>query len=198
MVYCAHFCILGKYIEIFLIKTGDILIAKPFLQDGIFRRSVIYLCEHTAIGSLGFIINKKQGLLLKDIFPHLKNAEFPIFEGGPVSQNQLFYTHTIGSVLKDSLPIKDNVYWGGNFMQLCEMMESGQVNENQIRFYVGYSGWDKNQLKQEINNQEWLTNHTHYAQLIEKDADTLWGEELKKINPRYRVFSDYPFDPSLN
>ena len=181
-----------------MINTGDILIAKPFLQDGIFRRSVIYLCEHTEMGSLGFIINKMQGLLLKDIFPHLKNAHYPIFEGGPVSQNQLFYTHTLGTILKDSQPIKGNVFWGGNFMQLCELMEEGKVDENQIRFYVGYSGWDKNQLQQEIANQVWLTNQTSYKSLTEKDPHMVWGEELKKINPSYKVFSDYPFDPSLN
>ena len=57
-----------------MIKAGDILIAKPFLQDGHFKRSVIYLCEHNNEGSLGFITNKSHGMILRDIFPHLKTV----------------------------------------------------------------------------------------------------------------------------
>ncbi len=105
-----------------------------------FYRSVIYLCEHNKEGSLGFVINKPTGLLLNDIFPHLKNAHFPIFEGGPVSTNQLFYTHTLGSQLVDSIRVTEDVYWGGNFMALSSMIEKHQIQAHQIRFYIGYSG----------------------------------------------------------
>ena len=86
-----------------MVKAGDILIAKPFLQDGHIKRSVIYMGEHSEEGSLGFILNKPHGLLLRDIFPHLKNGNFPLFDGGPVSPNQLFYTHTVGANLTDSV-----------------------------------------------------------------------------------------------
>lgn len=182
-----------------MLKPGNILIAKPFLQDGFFKRSVIYMCEHNEEGSLGFVINKPQGLLLKDVFPHLKYGNFPLFEGGPVSSNQLFYTHTIGVKLSDSLEIGNGVYWGGNFYELSYFIEHGQVAPNQIRFYIGYSGWGKDQLEQEMHNESWvLSQSTKYTELINANPDNLWGQELIKINPGYRAFSDYSFDPSLN
>lgn len=181
-----------------MIKAGDILIAKPFLQDGYFKRSVIYVCEHNKDGSLGFIVNKSHGLLLRDIFPHLKNANFQLFEGGPVSPNQLFYTHTLGTKLSGSQHIIDNIYWGGDFLKLCQMIEEGEVDSSNIRFYIGYSGWSEEQLDTEMENNMWFTKDSNYMDLIQENSDDLWGNELVKINARYKVFSDYAFDPSLN
>ncbi|MFN8117442.1 MAG: YqgE/AlgH family protein [Bacteroidia bacterium] len=181
-----------------MIKAGDILIAKPFLQDGHFKRSVIYMCEHNNEGSLGFIINKSHGLLLRDIFPHLKNGNFPLYEGGPVSPNQLFYTHTLGDKLSGSQHVIDNVFWGGNFMELCQMIEHGEVSSEQIRFYIGYSGWGEEQLESELERDMWFTKNSNYVDLTRINPDDLWGTELVKIKPGYRAFSDYAFDPSLN
>jgi putative transcriptional regulator len=181
-----------------LIQAGDIVIAKPFLQDGHFKRSVIYLCEHNEEGSLGFIVNRAHGLLLKDIFPHIKNGNFPLFEGGPVSPNQLFYTHTLGLELSDSQHIIDNVYWGGNFFELSKMIEEGQVTSAQVRFYIGYSGWGKEQLAGELENDMWFSKTSVYKELMRVPPDDLWGGELLKINPGYKAFTDFSFDPSLN
>ncbi|MES2565256.1 MAG: YqgE/AlgH family protein [Bacteroidota bacterium] len=181
-----------------MIKAGDILIAKPFLQDEHFKRAVIFMCEYNAEGSLGFVFNKSQGLLLRDIFPHLKNGNFPLFEGGPVSPNQLFYTHTLGKKLSDSQHVIDDVYWGGNFFELSEMIERGEISSEQIRFYIGYSGWNPEQLKAEIDNNTWFTKPADYQQLVKVIPEELWGEELVKINPGYKAFTDFSFDPSLN
>ncbi len=179
-------------------KAGEILIAKPFLQDGRFKRSVIYLGEHSAEGSLGFILNKPHGLLLRDIFPHLRQGNFPLFDGGPVSSNQLFYTHTLGTALADSLEIGNGVYWGGNFFDLSQMIEQGQVSSEDIRFYIGYSGWGRAQLTAELESGSWFNKPGSYQQLMSVAPEDLWGQELVKINPGYKVFSDYAFDPSLN
>lgn len=181
-----------------MIKAGDILIAKPFLQDGQFKRSVIYLCEHNKEGSLGFVINKSHGLLLSDIFPHLKKGNFTIYDGGPVSPNQLFYTHTLGGKLADSQHVTGNVYWGGNFFALSEMIEKGQVAADEIRFYVGYSGWGADQLTAEIENDMWFIKPADYIKIVGANPEEVWAEELVKINPGYKAFTDFSFDPSLN
>lgn len=181
-----------------MIKAGDILIAKPFLQDGHFKRSVIYLCDNNQEGSLGFMINKPIGMILSDLFPHLKHANFPLFEGGPVSPNQLFYTHTLGQKLSNSQHVVDDVYWGGDFFELSKLIEDGEVTSEQIRFYIGYSGWSPGQLEEELESDMWFTVEENHTTLVQKKTDELWGIELIKINPSYKVFSDYPYDPSLN
>lgn len=181
-----------------MVKPGDILIAKPFLQDGYFKRAVVYMSEHTLEGSLGFVINKPQGLLLRDIFPHLKNGNFPLFEGGPVSTNQLFYTHTLGLKLSDSKQITKGVYWGGNFFELCHLIEHGKISAKQIRFYIGYSGWSEGQLVAELESGSWDYQAANYDALVQLPPNQLWANELIKIDTGYRAFTDFPFDPSLN
>lgn len=180
------------------ITQGSILIAQPFLQDGYFKRSVIYLCEHTEHGSLGFIMNRPQGLLLRDVFPHIKNGNFPVFEGGPVSSNQLYYIHTLGEKLSDSLEITKGVYWGGNFFELAHLIEHGKIRSGQVRFFVGYSGWEANQLDEELSGNTWFLQPSVYDELIQVKPTELWGTELTKLNPGYRAFSDFSHDPSLN
>lgn len=180
------------------IKQGNILIAQPFLQDGYFKRSVIYLCEHNENGSLGFVLNRPQGLLLRDVFPHIKNGNYPVFEGGPVSTNQLYYIHTLGEKLSDSLLIRNGVYWGGNFFELAHLIEHGKIQAKQIRFFVGYSGWEGQQLEEELSGNTWFLNKTNYDELIQTRPADMWGQELNKLNPGFKAFSDFAHDPSLN
>ena len=37
---------------------GRVLVAEPFLRDGGFGRSVVYLTDHNEEGSVGFVLNK--------------------------------------------------------------------------------------------------------------------------------------------
>ncbi len=181
-----------------MLKQGEIIIAKPYMQDGYFKRSVVYICEHSHAGSLGFVINKPHGLLLKDVFPDLKNGNFPLFEGGPVASHELFFTHTLGLKLSDSVQITKGVYLGGNFKELTQMIEQGKISTKQVRFYIGCSSWSPDQLEQEIENQTWFLEQANYDELIQTESDDMWGEELSKINPGFKAFSDFSFDPSLN
>lgn len=179
-------------------KAGDILIAKPFLQDGYFKRSVIYMGEHNEHGSIGFVLNRPHGLLLRDIFPALNKGNFRIFEGGPVASQELFYTHTLGLKLSDSIEINKGVYMGGDFNELSHFIEHGKISTNQIRFYIGHSGWSPGQLNNEILHNSWFVEPANYDELILAHPDEIWGHELLKINPSYKAFSDFSFDPSLN
>lgn len=177
---------------------GKYLIANPFLADVYFKRSVIFVTEHNDQGSLGFIMNKPSGLFVRDMFPHIKNGNFPVYEGGPVSKNNLYYIHTLGQKLSDSIAIEKGLYWGGNFFELAHMIEHGKIKSYEIRFFVGYAGWTEGQLQEEIQANSWFVSPANKDLLLSMDHKELWGEELKKIKSGYKAFSDFSFDPSLN
>ena len=168
------------------------------LQDGYFKRAVIYLTEDNDEGSLGFVLNFKTAYLLRDLFPHIKNGNFPIFEGGPVSKDQLYYIHNLGKNLTDSIQIKDDLWWGGDFFELAHMIDHGKVKTHNVRFFMGYSGWTPGQLKDELVQKAWFRNEAEPALVLEGDPKTLWGDELEKIKESYKVFSNIGFDPNLN
>lgn len=177
---------------------GDFLIAHPMLQDGYFKRAVIYLTEDNDDGSLGFVLNFKTEYLLRDLFPQIKNGNFPIFEGGPVSKDQLYYVHNLGKNLSESIQIKNDLWWGGDFFELAHMIDYGKVKSHNVKFFMGYSGWTAGQLKDELIQKAWFSNEGEAALVLQGDHKTMWGDELEKIKESYKVFSNIGFDPNLN
>ena len=96
-------------------KQGKILISEPLMNDFHFGRSVILLIDHVeSEGSFGVIINKKLNASVSQIVDDFPDFEGTAYLGGPVSDSQLFFIHTLGELIPESIPIIDGLYWGGN------------------------------------------------------------------------------------
>jgi putative transcriptional regulator len=178
--------------------TGSLLIAQPLLNDGSFNRSVILLTNHGEDGVVGFILNYKTHMVLRDIRPQMKHGNHPIYEGGPVSKNQLFFIHTLGERIEGAIPIGNNLFFGGDFHQLLDVIDNEVVLESEVRFFVGYSGWDKDQLDVELQQNAWFLRNEVKKDILKKDPFDLWAEELEKQNKNLRIFGEIGYDPSLN
>ncbi|MGB8703645.1 MAG: YqgE/AlgH family protein, partial [Gillisia sp.] len=121
---------------------GLLLVAEPsIIGDVSFNRSVVLLAEHSENGSIGFILNKVLDFKLKDLIPEL-NKSFKIYNGGPVEQDNLYFIHKVPDLIPSSIEIADGIYWGGNFEAVKELIQKDLIDEKQIRFFLGYSGWD--------------------------------------------------------
>jgi putative transcriptional regulator len=182
----------------FTFMQGQLLIAHPLLSDGFFNRSVIYLTNHNAEGAVGFSLNFKTQFLLRDVRPQIRNGNFPIFEGGPVAKNQLFFLHTLGHDVPDSFSIGNNIWVGGDFNELLHLIEHGKVKTHEVRFFAGYSGWGENQLEGEIENKHWLVYDPPSSAFFQSDPDELWGQQLAEIKDSYSIFANFGSDPSMN
>ncbi|MFN5887021.1 MAG: YqgE/AlgH family protein, partial [Flavobacteriales bacterium] len=84
--------------------AGGYLLSDPFMGDPYFERSVVYLCQHDSEGTFGMVLNNALGLHLNDVIDHPFTGDFPLFIGGPVSRNQLFFLHDQGDHIEGSLP----------------------------------------------------------------------------------------------
>jgi putative transcriptional regulator len=177
---------------------GSLLIANPLLNDGFFNRSVIQLVTHEKEGSVGFTLNFRTQLLLKDVKPTIKNGDFPIFEGGPVARNQMFCLHRLGHIIPDSYHVKGDIYFGGDFEKLIEMIESEQVTDKQVKLFSGYSGWGELQLMNEIENGHWFQNNSEDTGFFVTPPEELWRKQLQSIKMSYGIFADFGSDPSSN
>ena len=177
---------------------GQLLIAHPLLNDGFFNRSVIYLTNHNEEGAVGFSLNFKTQFLLRDVRPQVKNGNFPIYEGGPVAKNQLFFLHTLGNDLADSVEVSKNIFVGGDFNELLHMIDHGKVKQYQVRFFAGYSGWSEYQLEGEIAKGHWLIQNPLNSDFFGNAPEDLWGLQLSEVKETYRIFSDFGSDPSMN
>src|SRR5690606_33850625 len=100
--------------------------------------------------------------------------------------------------LEESIEIKKGVYWGGNFDNLKFMIDTGQVLPNDIRFFIGYSGWAPLQLEQEIIRICWIVSQASKKFIFTKNYQELWTEVLKNMGGYYKRFTNVPEDPSFN
>ncbi len=177
---------------------GQLLIAHPLLNDGFFNRSVIFITNGSNDDSFGFCLNFKTEYKLRDLRPQVKNGNFPIYEGGPVEKNQLFFLHTLGKDISDSFHVRDNIYFGGDFNEMLHLIEHGKVKQNQVRFFVGYSGWGDGQLAKEIKSKSWMVNEGSIEDLLLIDYSDLWKLKLEEMKESYGIFAEIGFDPSMN
>ncbi len=181
-----------------MFQKGNLLISEPFLNDPNFSRAVILLCEHNSEGSLGFVLNQSSQMLLEDLGDEFENIDLPVFIGGPVEHNTLHFIHTLGDKIENSVKINDNYFWSGNFQQVLKLLKLNIIKESQIRFFLGYSGWSKGQLKKEYEADTWMQIEDYNDDLFELDANSLWRQVLRRRGGKFQEISNYPTDPRLN
>ena len=174
------------------------MLAEPFMQDPYFRRSVVLLCEHHEEGSIGFILNKSIDMSLNDLMSEFPNFEAEVFYGGPVQTDTLHYVHNIGELLEESVKIADGVWWGGDFEKLKFLISSKLIEPNNIRFFVGYSGWSSGQLKDELKYGSWMQADMDANYIFKIKPNDLWSRVMYNKGNLYEVIADLPENMSWN
>lgn len=181
------------------LKKGHLLISEPSnLGDLSFNRSVVLLADHDENGSVGFIINKPLNYTIRDLVPEI-NATFKIYNGGPVEQDNLYFIHNVPELIPNSLEISNGIYWGGDFASTRDLINQGVIHKDNIRFFLGYSGWNSNQLQQEMNTNAWIISTNSYEnKIIGKVTTNFWKEKILELGGNYLIWSNAPENPSLN
>ena len=181
------------------VKPGSVLISEPFLDDDYFSRSVIFLCDHNEEGSFGFVLNKYIENDLSELIEGFPSASTKVSVGGPVDTSNLFYIHSLGEKIPNSTPTSNNLSIGGDFNKLQELILFEPELIKQIRFFIGYSGWEKDQLNNEIDSKSWLVlNGVSPEQILDTNNDDIWKKTMKSLGGKFEVMSRFPKNPSDN
>lgn len=177
---------------------GRVLISEPFMGDYYFGRSVVLLAEHNDEGSFGLIMNKQIDSSLNDIVKDFPEFDVPVYIGGPVQTDSLFFVHVLGDEIPNSSEIVKGLYWGGDIESVREMMLLHAIKPNQIRFYLGYSGWEAKQLEGELKRTSWLVSTATSHSLMHTHPDKMWDRFLRKMGADYDLWRRFPLDPHNN
>ena len=181
------------------LQKGHLLIAEPsIIGDLSFNRSIILIADHNPEGSIGFILNKPLDFTLQDLIPEIE-IPFEVYNGGPVEQDNLYYVHKTPELIPNSIEISDGLYWGGDFQKVTELIKKDQLKGEDIRFFLGYSGWETNQLTSELRSNTWiLSENMHRKRIIEKVNTSFWKEKMLELGGNYSIWSNAPENPSYN
>ncbi|WPB57524.1 YqgE/AlgH family protein [Xylophilus sp. GOD-11R] len=175
--------------------THHFLIAMPGLEDAPFDRSVIYLCEHSAKGALGLIINKPSDINLKKLFAKVDLSlsrsdlsETPVFNGGPVQTERGFVLHdavdAIGVAADESVYASTMTIPGGLEMttskDVLEAISTG-AGPKRVLVTLGYSSWGEGQLESELAENSWLTVGADTSVIFDTPVEKRYDVALKLL-----------------
>jgi putative transcriptional regulator len=180
------------------VSKGSLLIAKPFLGDPNFERGVIVMCEHNEEGSFGFVLNQTTDLFLGDVLEETIYQDITLHLGGPVEKNTLHFIHRRPDLISGGAEIMKNVYWGGDFTSVKTLLNLNTLHQDDVRFFIGYSGWSGGQLDEELSQDSWIVSNTTSDFLFTTPPGNFWREILRNMGGEYRSIAHYPIDPRLN
>jgi putative transcriptional regulator len=179
-------------------EKGKILISEPFLPDTFFNRTVVYLADHTAEGSVGFILNKKLEIKVCDAISGFDNWKEYLSMGGPVAPDTLHYLHNMGDKIPKSVWVDENIFWGGEIDFIRDLIRRGKISNSQIRFFLGYSGWTAGQLGRELKENSWVIARINTDIVINNKVDYTWKRVLRSFTSKYRMWAEFPESPDMN
>jgi len=175
--------------------THHFLIAMPGMPDAAFARSVVYLCEHSARGALGLVINKPSDINLGHLFDKVELplgrddlARTPVFQGGPVQTERGFVLHE-AVFAADAAP-NEPVYAstmtipGGLEMttskDVLEALSTG-AGPRKVLVSLGYSAWGEGQLESEIAENSWLTVGADVSVIFDTPVEQRYDKALSLL-----------------
>lgn len=182
--------------QINTITKGNLLIAQPALFDYTFNRTVVLLVDHNESGSIGFILNKPTNQALNSYVSELE-SDFSVYEGGPVNTDNLYYVHKRPDLISESEHIFGNLYWSGNYDDIRLSINRGMIRHDEIRFYLGYSGWGENQLQTEIDDNAWIIVN-EIVDVFGEWRNNLWKQQMRKLGGEHLIWLNTPADPNMN
>ena len=159
------------------IKPGIVLISLPAEDELLFDKAVIFITEYTTNGALGFVINKLFPRSFNELTEFKHARPLPLYYGGPVEQEHLFFLHRRPEVIEGGTAVTDNVYFGGNFKHAVQCNTNNSIADDDMQLFIGYCGWDAGQLEEEITEGSWLVVDNG-AGYVFKLPDTIVWEDI--------------------
>lgn len=182
------------------LKEGAILVAQPFLDEYFFKRSCILITKKLKDRpSVGFVLNNKTEFFLDDLISGISYGKrLPVFCGGPLSLDRLFYIHDIQN-LPDAIPIANGLFLNGNLNSIIDYINYSPDCDKHIKFFIGYSGWDPKQLEEELKINTWAVLPSAENDFILNSSNINdWENAVKLLGKDFTNWLLIPDDLLLN
>lgn len=179
-------------------EAGKLLVAEPFMTGYPFSRSIVLLIEHAMESSMGIILNRPILDALNEVILEFEDLDpIPLYRGGPLGEDILFFIHSFEHIPK-ALPIKKGLYLNGDFEFVKSAIIAGKLNASDFKFFLGYAGWGPNQLHHELQGDTWLVTEEPSDFILHQRPEHMWDNVLNNMGYKYKLWAKYPLDPSSN
>ena len=122
------------------------------------------------------------------------------FLKGSCDQDRLYYIHSRRDCIPNSKPISKELAWGGDFDIITSMINNGELSSEDIKFFLGYSGWSCDQLKDEVKQKTWivLDDGDKKVNISTSNDASFWKSKMMRLGGRYILWANSPSNPQLN
>jgi putative transcriptional regulator len=170
-----------------VLEPPVLLLATPQVLDPFFRQSVVLLLQHSAEGSLGFIINRTTGIRVAEILEGLEidwqgGEQEAAFFGGPVQPQLgtiLFHRSADDRISVDRETVTELLPGLLMTQHVGNLAALAAAPPGFFRFVLGYAGWGEGQLEEEIARNDWLLAPPNDELLFAAEPDTVWASAMQ-------------------
>lgn len=186
------------------VKAGSLLVAQPFLSEVWFDRAVIALIDYDKCdGATGVVLNNGMNYTLNEVADGVGDAGacVPVYCGGPLSQDRLYFIHSLGSeIIPQAREFAPGLYIGGDFAHAVNYVNEGYPTDGYMRFFIGYSGWSRGQLEEELRADTWavIPEYMEPADILAGAGNAYWNSAVKALGDSYRSWRFIPHDLRSN
>ena len=145
------------------IKAGIYIKSTEALNGTFFEHTTILIVKHNDEESLGFVTNIPFQKSLHELIEFNQSKPFPLMDGGPVDREHLFVLHKRPDLIDGGEQVTNDLYLGGNMEQVIEAINNGSANNKEIQIFIGYCGWDAQELEAEIEEGSWMLIYPIYG-----------------------------------
>ena len=161
---------------------NHLLISVPHMNDDIFGRSVIYICEHNLEGAMGLIINKPMDDIsfkgLKNVNHISQSLRMKLYFGGPILVEKIIALHTNELKIKPAIPLNNKISISSG-KEIIRDIEN-DINLN-YKLFCGHSGWSPGQLEKEIKNGDWILQSSKTDLLFNLTTEKIWENATESL-----------------
>ena len=178
---------------------GRLLVASPKIMDPNFRRTVVFMAEHSEEGAMGLVLNRPAETTVSEAVPDLDwlagEGDDGVWVGGPVAPASVIVLAEFDDPSQAALLLEDDL--GFVPADVSERENFGEA-VRRTRIFAGHAGWGPGQLEAELEEDSWIVEPAQRADVFTADPDALWAAVLRRKGREYMLLATMPDDPSLN
>jgi putative transcriptional regulator len=166
---------------------GKLLIAMPGMSDPRFERSVIFMCQHSAEGAMGLIVNKPLDLRFKALMDKMDipigpaTSPKPVLFGGPVDTDHGYILHSSDRANQPpgTIVVTPDIAMTLT-VDMLKRIARGDA-PNRWLMAMGYAGWGPGQIENEIAANGWIHCEADSEIIFDGDMEAKWPRAFDKL-----------------
>jgi putative transcriptional regulator len=178
---------------------GQLLIASPKIVDPNFRRTVVFMAEHTDEGAMGLVINRPAETTVAEAVPDLEwlaqGDAAGVWMGGPVAADSVIVLAEFAEPERAAVLVDGDL---GFVPAEIDDREEFAAGVRRARIFAGHAGWGPGQLEAELDEDSWIVEPAAHTDVFTQDPEALWSAVLRRKGSDYLLLATMPMDPSLN